>query len=118
MSECDVRIIGIDPGEPGGDRCVLSALVLVCPFCGGPPCPIVSKADHPYGAAPKQDDYGDDGLSVRAYVFCHSCGAEGPDCEAELYTRDDYLNAKLQAITYWNKRGTHPELEGRQWQAI
>jgi hypothetical protein len=86
-----------------------------CPFCGGPPCTIVAKAAYPYGEAPKQEDYGDDGLSVRAYVFCHSCGAEGPDCEAELYSRDDYLSAKQLAVSYWSKRGLHPELEGRRW---
>jgi len=114
----EIRLIGIDPGAPGGDRCVLSAAVLGCPFCGGAPCPIVTKADYPYGEAPRQDDYGDDGLSVRAYVFCHRCGSEGPDFEAELYTKDDYINAKLQAVTYWNKRGDNPELEGRQWTSL
>ncbi|BDE75207.1 Lar family restriction alleviation protein [Delftia lacustris] len=110
--------VGLDPGEPGGDKCVLSALVLVCPFCGGPPCPFVGKAEHPYGAAAKQDDYGDDGLLVQAHVFCHSCGSEGPIFEGTLYTRDDYLRAKQLAITYWNKRGVHPELEVRQWEAL
>lgn len=111
----DIRLIGIDPGAPGGDRCVVSAAVLNCPFCGGPGCVAVTTQDHPYAAAPTKVDYGDDGLAVRAVVFCHSCGSEGPDCEAELYARDDYINAKLQAITYWNKRGQHPELEGRAW---
>lgn len=110
--------IGVDPAEPGSDKTVLSAQVLACPFCGGPPCPFVGKAEHPYGAVTKQDDYGDDGLLVQAHVFCHSCGAEGPMFEGTLFTRDDYLNAKQLGITYWNKRGDHPELEVRQWQVL
>jgi hypothetical protein len=114
----EVSLIGIDPGTPEGDQCVLSAAVLACPFCGGPGCVALTTQAHPYAAAPKQEDYGDDGLSVRSVVFCHSCGSEGPDCEAELYTRDDYIDAKLQAITYWNKRGRHPELEVRGWEAM
>lgn len=117
MSGEGICFVGIDPGA-GDDRTVLSCASLACPFCGGSPCPIVMNADYPYGKAAKQDDYGDDGLSVRAVVFCHSCGSEGPSFEGQLFTEDDYISAKLQAVTYWNKRGHHPDLEGWLWVSL
>ena len=88
--------------QPVGQE--LPVLMPACPFCGGPPCAIVSRADHPYGGAPLQDDYGDDGLPVEGYVFCHECGADGPKHEAIIYTRGDYNVAEREGVRLWCDR--------------
>lgn len=48
-----------------------------CPFCGGPPKPIVVRGIGG-GIFPDSALERDGGLYVRAFVFCHECGAEGP----------------------------------------
>lgn len=78
-----------------------------CPFCGGPPCPIVTKADWPYGAAPFEDDYGDEGLAVEAYVFCHECGAQGPKTDwTTIDTKEDYLAVEREGVLNWCRRNS------------
>lgn len=75
-----------------------------CSFCGGSPAPIVTLADFPFGAAPRLDNYGDDGLSIEAYVFCHECGATGPIHEDAIYTADDYDSALEAGVDHWQTR--------------
>lgn len=75
-----------------------------CPFCKGPPSPIVAKADYPYGGAPLQDDYGDDGLDVETYVFCHECGADGPKSTLTIYDRKDWFVAERTGVDNWVRR--------------
>lgn len=75
-----------------------------CPFCEGPPVAIVTKAEYPYGSAPLQDDYGDDGLSAEAYVFCHECGAEGPHAEYTIHDREDYHALERLGVQLWVQR--------------
>lgn len=82
----------------------LPVLMPACPFCGGPPCPIVARGDHPFGAAPLQDEYGEDGLAVEAYVFCHECGADGPKHQKTIYSRDEYAAAEVEAVRLWCDR--------------
>lgn len=77
-----------------------------CPFCGGPPQPIVQNDSANRGAAPLKDDYGDCGLEIRAFVFCHECGAEGADVCEVIYDRDDYFHAERKAVEQWTNRDT------------
>lgn len=81
----------------------MSAVLLPpCPFCEGPPCPFVQNGDS--GAAPSLDDYGDAGLEVCAFVFCHECGSQGPEVEEVIYDRDDYFNVERAAVELWCRR--------------
>ena len=75
-----------------------------CPFCGGPPVALVANYLPPYGAAPEKDDYGDDGLYVNAYVFCHECGANGPGYETLIFGRAEYVLAEDAGIALWELR--------------
>lgn len=74
-----------------------------CPFCGGPPVPIVTLGSG-QGYADRQDDYGDDGLYVEAYVFCHECGAHGPSIDRFIYDDAEYDEAESAAVVMWTER--------------
>lgn len=81
-----------------------------CPFCEGPPVPFVSIAGAG-GFALLQGDYGDEGLEVEAFVFCHECGAQGPTVEETIYTCDDYHRVELEAVNLWvNRDARHRDL--------
>ena len=73
-----------------------------CPFCAGPPVAYVYR--WPHDLLKEQDDYGDDGVSVEAFVSCHECGASGPEFEGVIYDRADYLSAIEQGKAMWNGR--------------
>ncbi|MGH8073701.1 MAG: Lar family restriction alleviation protein [Lysobacter sp.] len=75
-----------------------------CPFCDGPPVPIVQNDTPNGGAAPVQSDYGDEGLPARAFVFCHECGAEGPGADDVLFDAADYQSLEQQAVRLWQER--------------
>ncbi|GLU37135.1 hypothetical protein [Pseudomonas sp. NBRC 100443] len=75
-----------------------------CSFCGGPPVPFVQLADRGFGAAPRLDSYGDDGLSVEAFVFCHECGARGPIHEDDIFDASDYDWALEAGVDLWQNR--------------
>lgn len=79
-------------------------LLKPCSFCGGPPKPIVTHADHPFGAAPRMDNYGDDGLWIEACVFCHECGAQGPALQRDIFDASDYDSALEAAVDLWQNR--------------
>jgi hypothetical protein len=81
---------------------VTSIKLKPCPFCGGPPVPIVQNYVGG-GAAPLLEDYGD-GLMVRAFVFCHECGADGPNATPLIYDAIEYRLAELEAIHLWQQR--------------
>jgi len=86
-------------------------LLKPCSFCGGPPKPIVTHADHPFGAAPRMSDYGDDGLWVEACVFCHECGAQGPALQRNISDASDYDSVLEDAVDLWQNRDErHAEL--------
>lgn len=62
-----------------------------CPFCEGPPVPHVEE--------------------YKAYVFCHECGAQGPDADAEALFTDEFFltdptdeDRKRIAVKLWNDR--------------
>lgn len=82
-----------------------------CPFCEGPPVPIVQREFGGRGGAPILDEYEDNsgldllGLAVRAFVFCHECGSEGPAHDAILEVRADYFAAEAEGVRLWQERG-------------
>jgi hypothetical protein len=83
--------------------------LLPCPFCEGPPVPIVQRTLSPGGAAPLKDDYEDEdpelgGLMVKAFVFCHECGARGPYFDPVIETRADYYAAEAEGVRLWQER--------------
>lgn len=81
-----------------------------CPFCSGPPVPIVSRFGGG-GVAPVKKDYGANGMMVEAFVFCHECGAQGPSADALIYERVEYLEVRQKAIQLWQQRDTrHSDL--------
>jgi hypothetical protein len=75
-----------------------------CPFCEGPPVPIVQKQFDGGGYAEPRDEYGYGGWDVRAFVFCHECGSDGPDVTGTIYDRADYAAIERQAVGLWQRR--------------
>ena len=94
------------PGEEQPLDMRWPVLMPACPFCGGPPCPIVARADYPFGQAPLQDDYGDEGLHVTGYVFCHECGADGPKHTEWIFSREQYAEVERAAVKGWSDRNS------------
>jgi hypothetical protein len=78
--------------------------LLPCPFCEGPPVPIVQNDTANRGYCEPREDYGPNGHDVRAFVFCHECGAEGPAFEDTIYDRDGYDDAEGEAVRLWQER--------------
>lgn len=78
--------------------------LLPCPFCGGPPKPIAMRLLHPYGAFPDSELDSEDGLQVRAVVFCHECGAEGQDEDGTCFEPSDVDALLAVACDQWNRR--------------
>lgn len=84
--------------ENGGVR------MLPCPFCEGPPVVIVQHAGRG-GYAERRDHYAAvNGLSVKAFVFCHDCGCEGPGVDWIIDTGDEYDQAEEEAVRLWQQR--------------
>ena len=77
--------------------------LLECPFCGGPPVLLVKDSE---GRLVEQEvEYGgDDGLSVRGFVFCHECGADGPEVEDWIYWGFCFERVVQEAAEAWNLR--------------
>ncbi|WP_325435136.1 Lar family restriction alleviation protein [Pseudomonas nitroreducens] len=102
-----IERIAADLREHGPDRVMLKP----CSFCGGPPVPFVQLAAQGFGSAPRLDSYGDDGLSVEAFVFCHECGANGPTFEDDIFDASDYDQAMAEGVRLWqNRDGRHADL--------
>lgn len=74
-----------------------------CPFCEGPPCITVQSFEQ-NGPVYRQAFYGCGGVDVDAYVFCHACGAQGPQYENVIFHEDDYLSAEVEAARLWTER--------------
>ncbi|MSU98452.1 hypothetical protein EB795_31810 [Pseudomonas mandelii] len=75
-----------------------------CPFCGGPPVTIITNAFYPRQPAEKLADYGDDGLDVESYVYCHECGARGQKAEDRIYDAEHYAEVIAEGVALWNTR--------------
>lgn len=86
----------------------MSVKLLPCPFCAGPPCLITKWLDEKRGfqwenlPAPLPSD---DGLIVKAWIFCHECGAGGPEQEGICDYVGDLDEIKWGAVDNWNVRG-------------
>ena len=78
--------------------------MLDCPFCGGPPVTIITTGFRPRQHVDRLADYGDDGLSVEAHVYCHECGGSGEIVEDEIYGAESYDEVMVTAIGKWNNR--------------
>jgi hypothetical protein len=78
--------------------------MLDCPFCGGPPVTIIKTIFSPIQHVERQADYGDDGLSVEAHVYCHECGGNGEIVEDEIYDTESFDDVMIKAIGKWNAR--------------
>lgn len=72
-----------------------------CPFCEGPPMPVV-RTDELGEIRPELIP--EAGLWVEAYVFCHECGAQGPEYEDDVYDADDIERMKGEAVKLWQQR--------------
>lgn len=81
---------------------VLTDALQPCPFCGGPP--VARIYQWPHDLIVEREDYGDEGVSVEAFVSCHECGGKGPEFEGVIYDRADYLAAIEQGKALWNAR--------------
>lgn len=102
-----IERVAADLREHGPDREELKP----CAFCGGPPVPFVQLASQGFGSAPRMDSYGDDGLSVEAFVFCHECGAHGPMFAEDIFDASDYDQAMAEGVRLWQDRdGRHADL--------
>jgi hypothetical protein len=79
---------------------VLPISLSPCPFCQGPPVPVCVDTieRRVFACIPEQ------GRSVDAYVFCHECGAQGPECGGWVYDLTECDALVMQAITGWNDR--------------
>lgn len=78
--------------------------MLDCPFCGGPPVTIITTIFGQRQHVECQADYGEDGLSVEAHVYCHECGGSSEIVEDEIYDAESFDDVMLEAIGKWNNR--------------
>ncbi len=102
-----IERVAADLREHGPDRVILKP----CAHCGGPPVPFVQLASQGFGAAPRMDSYGEDGLSVEAFVYCHECGATGPMFAEDIFDASDYEQALAEGVRLWQDRdGRHADL--------
>lgn len=95
-----IERVAADLREHGPDSLKLKP----CGFCGGPPVPFVQLASQGFGAAPRLDSYGDDGVSVEAFVSCHECGARGPIHEDDIFDASDYDSVLEAGVDLWQSR--------------
>lgn len=81
--------------------------VAPCPFCLMPAVAVVLREDpnpEETCSAPRLSSYGCGGLEVVAKVFCHECGAHGPEHYDVIFDAQDYDAAAAEAIKGWEQR--------------
>lgn len=78
-----------------------------CPFCGGPPVPIVTRAGYPWGALYVKDIDLEEGTDADGYVFCHECGARGPCAEECVGGEASYKLLEAEGVRLWQERDDH-----------
>lgn len=81
------------------------AVLLPCPFCYGPPSLFTHYLnDKGYAPLYQPVNYGDDGLYVGSYVFCHECGAQGEEIGGHAYEDSDVHQLEEAAKNAWAVR--------------
>ncbi|MEI9740441.1 exonuclease domain-containing protein [Enterobacter kobei] len=76
-----------------------------CPFCYGPPSLFTHYLnDKGYAPLYQPVSYGDDGLYVGSYVFCHECGAQGEEVGGHAYEDSDVAQLEAEAKKVWSDR--------------
>ncbi|EPZ6879090.1 exonuclease domain-containing protein [Escherichia coli] len=76
-----------------------------CPFCYGPPSLFTHYLnDKGYSPLYQPVNYGDDGLYVGSYVFCHECGAQGEEVGGHAYEDSDVDQLEAAARNAWSDR--------------
>ncbi|EMM6971633.1 Lar family restriction alleviation protein [Enterobacter hormaechei] len=76
-----------------------------CPFCYGPPSLFTHYlSDKGYAPLYQPVNYGDDGLYVGSYVFCHECGAQGEEAGGHAYEDSDVTQLEAEAKKVWSER--------------
>lgn len=76
-----------------------------CPFCYGPPSLFTHYLnDKGYAPLYQPVSYGDDGLYVGSYVFCHECGAQGEEVGGYAYEDSDVHQLEAAAKNVWSDR--------------
>ena len=78
-----------------------------CPFCGGPPVPILSEDSGSSVSLNLDDTFvkPSEGLYVKALVFCHECGCTGPEVRNLVYSINDAKRLRDGAVRRWQERG-------------
>jgi hypothetical protein len=86
--------------------------MMPCPYCGGPPAVIErfhDTAGNLIRAARIEES--EDGLHATAFVFCHECGAQGPEARDIVFKAAHADLVRIQAKEEWNTRNArHREL--------
>jgi hypothetical protein len=76
-----------------------------CPYCEGPPAIIVKFRDAAGNLIrDARIEESEDGLHAEAFVFCHECGAQGPE-ETDIVFKGSHADqVKERAKVAWNTR--------------
>lgn len=75
-----------------------------CPFCEGPPMPLVVRVLKGGGCFPDSEMECDEGVYAKAFVACHECGAHGPAVDDVCHSRDDCNAIEELAVAMWQRR--------------
>lgn len=78
--------------------------LLPCPFCGGPPVPIVTRAIVGGTFAISDDVQLFHGIEADATVFCHECGADCGRVEDTVHSQADVERLERIAVHRWQNR--------------
>lgn len=71
--------------------------VASCTFCEGPGVPHSTAGVSGFRLE-------EDGSFINAYVFCHECGAQGPNVEDLIYELSEVRALVDRAVLLWNTR--------------
>lgn len=92
------------------------SVIQPCPFCAGPA--VASAFDAEAGTLVAQDAPLSVRVSYEAYVWCHTCGAQGPRIDRadvaifEQREIDSLDELRALAIERWNSRAMPLPIEG------
>lgn len=97
--------------DPAGRIDGLVSVLPPCPYCGGPPVPVVVKAAFLGGGCFDWEEIHPEGIDAEGYVFCHECGADGPKSELLVFDKADCEQLMNDGVDLWVNRDTrHSDL--------